>query len=208
MRFLYIHGFASSPQSRKAQHFQSTLASRNIPIDIPAMDQGDFEHLTISGQLHVLEQAINREPVCLIGSSMGGFLAALYASMYPEVARLVLLAPAFRFAQRWRQTIGQPPPSFFEVFHHGDKRVRRVHYGLIEDALKFPPEPDFAQPALIFHGIQDDVAPIEYSRAFAASHPNARLAELDSGHELLEGADGTMSVPDRIVTEAVAFLLD
>jgi hypothetical protein len=31
------------------------------------MDQGDFEHLTISGQLNVLEDLIRGTPVCLIG---------------------------------------------------------------------------------------------------------------------------------------------
>src|SRR5580698_7926299 len=152
MKFVYVHGFASSPQSRKAVQFQAALAAHDVPVDIPAMDRGDFEHLTISGQLDVLEDAIRREPVCLIGSSMGGYLASLYAAAHPEVARLVLLAPAFGFAQRWDERIGKPKPPGFEVFHYGDNKVRRVHYGLIEDALQFPPAPDFTQPTWIFHG--------------------------------------------------------
>jgi pimeloyl-ACP methyl ester carboxylesterase len=201
MKFVYIHGFASSPRSRKAVAFQSALATRGVSLDVPAMEQGDFAHLAISGQLNLLERTIHEVPVCLIGSSMGGFLAALYAAAHPEVSRLVLLAPAFGFAPRWRQKIGTPPPADFQVFHYGDNALRRVHYGLIEDALTFPPVPDFAQPALIFHGVHDDVVPVENSRAFAASHPNARLVELDSDHELL-------NVLDRIIGEAVPFLLD
>jgi pimeloyl-ACP methyl ester carboxylesterase len=201
MKFVYIHGFASSPRSRKAVAFQSALAARGVSLDVPAMDQGDFAHLTISGQLNLLERTIHEVPVCLIGSSMGGFLAALYAAAHPEVSRLVLLAPAFGFAPRWRQKIGTPPPADFQVFHYGDNALRRVHYGLIEDALTFPSVPDFAQPALIFHGVHDDVVPVENSRAFATSHPNARLVELDSDHELL-------NVLDRIIGEAVPFLLD
>jgi uncharacterized protein len=200
VRFVYIHGFASSPRSRKAVAFQSALAARGVPLEVPAMDQGDFAHLTISGQLNLLEQTIHRTPVYLIGSSMGGFLAALHAAAHPEVSRLVLLAPAFGFAPRWRQKIGAPPPADFEVFHYGDNALRRVHYGLIEDALTFPSTPDFGQPALIFHGIHDDVVPVENSRAFADAHPNARLVELDSDHELL-------NVLDRITGEAVPFLL-
>jgi alpha-beta hydrolase superfamily lysophospholipase len=201
VRFVYIHGFASSPQSRKAVAFQSALALHGVSLDIPAMDQGDFAHLTISAQLNLLQRTIHQAPVCLIGSSMGGFLAALYAAAHPEVSRLVLLAPAFGFASRWRQKIGIPPPTDFEVFHYGDKALRRVHYGLIEDALALPATPDFAQPALIFHGIHDDVVPVENSRAFAATHPNTRLVELDSDHELLNALD-------RITEEAVPFLLD
>lgn len=201
MRFLYIHGFASSPQSRKAERFRGALSERGIRLDVPAMDRGDFERLTISGQLKVLEGAIRGETVCLIGSSMGGFLASLYGAAHPEVLKLVLLAPAFGFARRWQKNLGQPAPRFLDVFHHGDQKVRRVDYALIEDGLKFPPAPDFAQPALIFHGLHDDVAPIDCSRAFAASHPNVRLCELDSGHELL-------NVLDRIIDEAVPFLLE
>jgi fermentation-respiration switch protein FrsA (DUF1100 family) len=79
--------------------------------------------------------------------------------------------------------------------------MRRVHYRLIDDALRFPPAPDFTQPALIFHGIHDDVVPVGYSREFAAAHANARLIELDSDHELLD-------VLDRILAESVPFLLE
>src|SRR5580658_10519039 len=111
MKFVYVHGFASSPQSRKAMQFRAALAARDVPVDVPAMDRGDFEHLTISGQLEVLEDAIRGEPVCLIGSSMGGYLASLYAAAHPEMARLVLLAPAFGFARRWDERIGAPKPA-------------------------------------------------------------------------------------------------
>jgi len=200
MKILYVHGFASSPQSRKAVQFRAALAAHGVPVDIPAMDRGDFEHLTISGQLDVLENAIRGKPVCLIGSSMGGYLASLYAAAHSELARLVLLAPAFGFAHRWNEKAGEPKPANLEVFHYGDNKMRRVNYGLIEDALRFPPAPDFKQPAWIFHGIHDDVVPIEYSRAFAAAHTNVRLTELDSDHELL-------NVLDQIVVAAVPFLL-
>jgi pimeloyl-ACP methyl ester carboxylesterase len=59
--------------------------------------------------------------------------------------------------------------------------------------------PDFSQPALIFHGIRDDVVPVASSRRFAATHPNARLRELDSDHELLDVLDG-------VIAESLPFL--
>ena len=37
----------------------------------------------------------------------------------------------------------------------------------------------------VFHGAQDDVVPARYSQEFAATHPNATLEVVDSGHELL-----------------------
>jgi pimeloyl-ACP methyl ester carboxylesterase len=200
MRVLYLHGFASSPQSRKAEAFQSASESIGIPLEIPALDGGDFEHLTISGQLSMIDSMLNGEPVRLIGSSMGGYLAALYAAAHPEVSRLVLLAPAFAFAPRWQAENFKNRESL-EVFHYGDRMVRRVHYGLIEDALQYPPIPDFRQPALIFHGLHDDVVPADYSRNFAATHANAQLIELESDHELLDVLEG-------IVNQALTFLVD
>jgi pimeloyl-ACP methyl ester carboxylesterase len=200
MRFLYLHGFASSPQSQKARAFGSAFRKADIPLEIPALDAGDFEHLTISGQLAIIEALLSGQPCRLIGSSMGGYLAALYAASHAEVSRLVLLAPAFGFAQRWQRARQAPNPAYLEVFHYGDQTVRRVRYGLIENALQYSSAPDFTQPALIFHGLQDDVVPIQYSRDFAAIHSNARLIELESGHELLD-------ILDCIVPEALAFLI-
>jgi pimeloyl-ACP methyl ester carboxylesterase len=72
-----------------------------------------------------------------------------------------------------------------EVFHYGENRQCRLSYALLEDGLTYPDYPEFRQPALIFHGAHDDVVPARYSSEFAATHPNARLEVLDSGHELL-----------------------
>jgi pimeloyl-ACP methyl ester carboxylesterase len=199
MRFVYIHGFASSPQSRKARAFEAAMAERGVRLEIPMMDEGDFEHLTISAQLQLLERTIEGQPVRLIGSSMGGYLAALYASLHPEVERMVLMAPAFGFAPRWKDRVAEGDD--IEVYHYGDKTTRRVHYRLIEDALQFPASPNFHQPALLFHGIHDDVVPIEYSREVAAAHRGVRLFQLDSDHELLD-------VLPRIIREAMEFLAD
>ena len=49
-------------------------------MEIPILDEGRFEELTISGQLRVIERAVGGQPAILMGSSLGGYLAALYAS--------------------------------------------------------------------------------------------------------------------------------
>ena len=71
-RILYLHGFASSPASRKARFFAELLRAAGALVDIPDLAAGDFEHLTISGQLRVIERAAAGNPVALMGSSMGG----------------------------------------------------------------------------------------------------------------------------------------
>lgn len=190
-RIVYLHGFASSPASTKARFFHDSLTRAGAEVDIPDLAAGDFEHLTITGQLAVLDQSARGEPVALMGSSMGGYLAALYAARHPEVARLVLLAPAFDFSARWRERLGDTEferwrrSGCIQVFHYGDRTNRPLSFDLLPDSARYEAFPDFRQPALIFHGIHDDVVPAAYSQQFAAAHPNATLELLDSGHDLL-----------------------
>jgi uncharacterized protein len=194
-RILYLHGFASGPSSSKARYFRERLESAGIPVEIPDLAAADFEHLTLTGQLRVIERSAARRPVSLAGSSMGGYLSALYAARHPEVARVVLLAPAFDFARRWAEYLGPEQvgewrrSGTMDVFNYAENRNRKLSCQLLEDAAKYEPYPDFRQPALILHGAHDDVVPPEYSRQFAAAHPNARLEVLDSGHELLDVLD-------------------
>jgi pimeloyl-ACP methyl ester carboxylesterase len=204
-RILYLHGFASSPASSKARFFAQRLRDAGASVDIPDLAAGDFENLTLSSQLEVIERAAAGEPVSLIGSSMGGYLAAIYAARHPEVARVVLLAPAFCFARRWVERMGAEAVDQWritgttEVFHYGENRTCKLGFGLLEDARPFPDYPDFQQPALLFHGEHDDVVPPQYSVDFAATHSNARLEVLDSGHELL-------NVLDYMSPKVIAFL--
>ena len=206
MRYVYLHGFASSPQSRKARAFSDSLADCGIKVEIPDLSQGDFAHLTVSRQLQVIENTLHGEPCRLVGSSMGGYLASLYAASHPEVERLVLLAPAFGLVDRWREMQGVEAirrwreTGWQEVFHYGDKAMRRIHYGLLEDAENFPGFPDFHQPALVFHGVDDSVVGVDLSRIFVRSHPNVQLREVPSDHELL-------NVLDAITTDAIAYLI-
>jgi pimeloyl-ACP methyl ester carboxylesterase len=56
----------------------------------------------------------------------------------------------------------------------------------MEDALKYPGYPVVKQPALIFHGRQDDVVPQELVDEFVRQTPQAEYHLLDSGHELTD----------------------
>jgi pimeloyl-ACP methyl ester carboxylesterase len=126
---------------------------------------------------------------------MGGYLAALYAARHPEVSRLMLMAPAFCFATRWPESLGQEELSRWQtsgwrdMFHYGEQRAKRLSYGIIEDGLRYEGFPEFRQPGLIFHGTADDIVPASFSVQYCSTHPNARLQLLDSGHELLDVLD-------------------
>ena len=204
-RIVYLHGFASGPGSKKARFFQERFSTLGIGLEIPDLADGDFEHLTITRQLKVVERVAGSAPVSFIGSSMGGYLAALYAAMHPEVEKLVLMAPAFSFVTRWPQTLGQERfdewrrTGHLPFFHYGDGRERQLSYGLVEDGRFYEDYPNIQQPAIIFHGRNDMVVPPGYSITFSQQHSNTTLHLLDSDHELL-------NVLDLIWARAHAFL--
>jgi pimeloyl-ACP methyl ester carboxylesterase len=192
---VYLHGFASGPGSGKARYLGAYLRDRGADIQIPDLADGDFAHLTLTRQLAVIDRAARGRAVSLIGSSMGGYLAALYAARYAEVERLVLLAPAFGFAQRWPARLGEAKVAewrrtgWMDVYHYGMERNVPISSDLLEDGPRYEGFPNFTQPALIFHGANDDVVPASYSQEFAVDHPNAHLEILDSGHELTNVLD-------------------
>ncbi|PYT11983.1 MAG: hypothetical protein DMG59_24810 [Acidobacteria bacterium] len=189
---VYLHGLASSPQSIKAQFFRRKFEERGLPIKIPQLDQGNFEGLTITGQLAVVDQAVSGKPVILMGSSLGGYLAALYAARNPNAEKLVLLAPALEFPRRWRERFSAEELALWKqrgslaFFHYGYKTERPLGYGFVEDSMKYQNQPEFSQPALVLHGIRDSVVPAAVSRKYAARHPNIILRLLESGHELTD----------------------
>jgi pimeloyl-ACP methyl ester carboxylesterase len=189
-RILYLHGFASSPESSKARFFRDRLTRAGFAVEILDLAP-DFENLTITGQLQVITRAAANEPVTLIGSSMGGYLAALYAARHAEVSRLVLMAPAFGFARRWPERLGAAAladwkrTGTLEVFHYGEGRTRKVGYALLQDGASYEDYPEVTQPCLIYHGIHDEVVPLQFSQDFAKGRGNVRLELMDSGHDLL-----------------------
>jgi uncharacterized protein len=206
MDIIYLHGFASGPTSRKAEFFRERFAEHGVVLRVPHMDEGDFENLTITGQLKLIERIAGGNPVALIGSSLGGYVAALYAARHPEVQKLVLLAPAFYFPQRWTELLGAAAAAAWkqsgkmQVHHYSDGQMREIGYQLVEDGVRYEIAPDVCQPTLIFHGLKDDVVPAAYSKEFAEAHPDiVRLTLLNSGHELTDVLDTIWTGTERFL---------
>ena len=192
LHYIYLHGFASSPNSAKARDIGDRFAQIHTKLKIPDLNLGDFSHLTITRQLKQVgaEFLLDAEPVTLIGSSLGGLTAAHLAQQYSQVRRLVLLAPAFGFLSHWLPKLGDKlqrwqQEKYLEVYHHSEKRDLPLHYDFIIDAAQYQEEQlQRPIPTLILHGKQDEVIPIQASRNFARSHPWVELIELNSDHAL------------------------
>lgn len=189
-RTLYLHGFASTPQSFKAGYLARRFSEQGWPLEIPDLNGADFRRLTLTGQLSIIEQCAGGGPVHLIGSSLGGYLAALYAARHEEVEKLVLLAPAFGFARLYEESLGVEKVKEWErtgalrVMHYGLGRETELGWQFLEDARRWEEEPVITQPCLIIHGTRDDVVPVQVSRQFARTRTCCELLEVDSDHEL------------------------
>jgi uncharacterized protein len=206
---LYLHGFASGPSSHKARVLSERFAALGAPLHVPDLTPGadGFERSTPSSMLAVAEAALRgaEGPHAIIGSSLGGYLAAIASSRDPSVERLVLLAPAFRLFERWRARLGAAElerwrASGLETMHHASGRMRRIGFPFFEDAGGFPAFPEVRVPTLCIAGARDETVPLEDVEAFVERTPTARLIAVDDGHELAASLD-------RIFDEARAFLL-
>ena len=88
--FYYIHGYQSSPTSKKGTLFKEKLGA----VAIKYRDCKP-EELVIKDCLDRIKRAIEGDNnVVLIGSSLGGFLAAETAYDVPTVKHIILLNPA------------------------------------------------------------------------------------------------------------------
>ena len=204
---VYLHGFASGPSGNKGRHCRAWANAHGVRFHAPDLNVPDFEHLTISAQVQTVEHLLSRlqEPPVVVGSSLGGLVAAAIANRGAELRCLLLLAPAFGFARRrlvgprWS---GYRKRGTMPMYHHASETWQRLGPSLLLDLTLWRDDTDWtiAVPTFILHGRQDESVPIEESRAFAARHSGCVLHEVEDDHSLLS-AD-SLALLDRVLVEA------
>ena len=202
--FIYLHGFASGPGSNKAKAFKKRFDELGISIHVPDLQQGDFENLTLTGQIELVQGIIDKKKdkkFGLIGSSMGGYLASLIAQTRESVQALFLMAPGFNFLNRWRKKldISKSTDELIPVFHYRYNKEVRLNTYLFRDAETWESLPlDRKIPTFIVHGLHDETIDIEESRNFVREKSFCLLKELDSDH-------GLLSCIDSIIEDSLGF---
>ena len=201
---LYLHGFASSPQSTKARVLTERLEPFGVRLVAPDFNEPDFSTLTVTRMLEQTDreiEALPPEPVALIGSSLGGFVAIHAAARQaPDTARriaaLILLAPAFEFGRDRMSGKGPADVEMWktsgrlEVFHYAYGGVRSVDYALYEDAHRYDAYTvTVGTPTVIVYGTRDEsVDPASIER-WARHRPNVTLKPVEDGHQLSNSLD-------------------
>jgi pimeloyl-ACP methyl ester carboxylesterase len=200
LHYAYLHGFGAGPDSFKGTALRERMASEGRTLHLPDLQQPSFEKLTVTAALRAmdtLDATIARDggKWCLVGSSMGGYLAALWAAQHPaRVARLLLLCPGFDLGARWTHFIGAEALSQWEnegsltfTSPHGESR--KVHWAFVTDARQHPGWPNVPCPTHIIHGLRDEAVPHAMSIAYAANRPHVTVETVEDDHGLASSLD-------------------
>ncbi len=191
--YIYLHGFASGPGSAKAIFFQEKFRGLGINLLIPDLNKPDFQSFSLSRNIHTVSQLLPPAPapVILIGSSFGGLTAAWVAQQYPQVSKIILLAPAFEFLAAWLPVIGTQvqqwqAQGYLNVEHHAYGKTMPLSYSFITDQQNYEEnELTHPVPTYIFHGDQDEVIPVNASLRFQEHRPWVAVKVLRGDHGLL-----------------------
>lgn len=192
-KYIYLHGFASSPESSKAQFFNKKFQQKGIELFIPDLNEPTFSTLTISRMKRQVGAQIKKsKSVIIIGSSLGGLTAALLAQRYKNVRAIILMAPAFEISTRRvsglskRELEQWSKKGYRNHMHYAHNKEYPLHFKFSEDAAKQDAiSLKRKVPALVFHGINDTVVPYEVSvRYLEKQGVNVRLFLLSSDHSL------------------------
>lgn len=194
-RYWYLHGFGSDRNSTKGVELRRRCSDAGVDLELLDVNVPTFETQTYSQILAYLDE-LDRDrpagrPLRIGGSSMGGYLAALWAERNPaRVDRLFLLCPGFGLIDRLPELVGESEFAAWErdrsplAFADFDGRNRTLHWDFVVDALRYPTHPVVPCPTRILHGRQDETVPVESSRDYAAAHDRVELIEVDDGHRL------------------------
>ena len=207
-QFIYLHGFASSPSSKKAVVFKNIFKEIGFSLVVPDLEKGNFENINLTFQMNILFDLLDKyqgEEVCLVGSSMGGYLAAIAAQKRTNVKAIYLLAPGFNFMDRWMKKLGLDCEdetswiSMIPVFHYRYGVTKLISTRIFKDAKNWSNlKLDREIPVRIVHGVHDEVVSVNESRNFIVDRPWTSLKELDADH-------GLLSHVDWIVTDSINF---
>lgn len=199
---VYLHGFASSPRSSKAQFFASRAAAAGLQVDVPDLNAPDFHALTVTRMLDAVDASLESfgdGPVALVGSSLGAFAAVLAAdrrarqSRLPAIDRLILLAPALDLVPSLESELGVEALADWErrdardVFHYADNRGRTLGWAFMADARRYDAfGVQLDMPVLIYQGARDDVVSPASVERWADGRHGVTLRLVDDGHQLLQ----------------------
>ncbi|HTM10953.1 MAG TPA: alpha/beta fold hydrolase [Verrucomicrobiae bacterium] len=197
------HGMGSSKESEKFVMLGEILAKRGVlalrfDFACSGESEGKFEEITYSGEAEDIAAAYDVvakygiAKIGVVGSSMGGAAAILFAAKNPVAALATIAAPVHpeKFSARFltdEQRRDWRSQGF--IVYNG----LRLDSTLLEDVETIDVAAaarKIAAPTLVLHGDRDATVPVEEGRElYAALAGPKRLAILAGADHRLTGAD-------------------
>lgn len=177
--------------------FQRKFETLGLLLLVPDLNEPDFSRLSLTRNIAAVVRLFppSPQPVVLIGSSFGGLTAAWVAQERLQVKQLILLAPAFEFAQAWLPRLGDQffqwqTQGYLEVEHYAYGQSRPLSYSFVEDLQAYD-EGQLTRPVptIIFHGEEDEVIPVSASQRYGQGRAWVELEILRGDHGLTENCE-------------------
>ena len=196
-RWVYLHGFASSPKSQKAQFFRRMFSGVGMQLVVPDLNVPTFSEMTVTSALSEVSRVVTSYPegtdVGIIGSSLGGLLAIFAAGRHRSVKRLLLLAPALSLFRENYVGMGKAGVRKWErdgyvmVHHHGENRQCRVNFSIVDNARNYDErDTELSIPVTIYHGTRDEIVDSHHSVEYSRERENVDLHLVDDDHTLMD----------------------
>ncbi|MBU15981.1 MAG: esterase YqiA [Gammaproteobacteria bacterium] len=188
LHILYLHGFLSAPQSKKAQQTIAYCGQKGMAdrIHVPALMQGP------AATIHKLSELIRSLPgnsLGLIGSSLGGYYATYLAEAFHLPA--VLINPAVGPLEFWESHLGEHKNYYSDHLHVVTPRYIEELRSLERNLLQYP------ENFMVMVQTGDET--LDYRKA-VSKFSDSRLVIRENGDHSYQGYD-------RELPDIEAFLL-
>lgn len=131
---------------------------------------------------------VDPDKIILLGSSQGGFAAAIAVTRNPEhYAGLIIMYPPLLIRDEVRELFGtkENVPKTYKVqgwFTAGRAYTLDIwDYDIYEEMKKYK------KPVLIFHGNKDTTVDVSWSQKAEVAFPDAKLFVMDGGGHIFHG---------------------
>ena len=195
---LYLHGFASSPESQKIQSLRPLLAP--ITINAPDLSVPSFEKLDFDAMVRKAAQAGVPVPHAIVGSSLGA-LVALAVVKSGLNAPLILIAPALGVSDQWLDRIPLGDPVL--VPNYARNEDAPIHRAFFEQmaAIRLDETPPPVPVTIIMGGQDESVPPARVVSVWQSWRSSGGLAKGSKFVEIAGGDHGLTAHVDVIARE-------
>lgn len=198
---LYLHGFASSPNSQKIQSLRALLEPMGVELNTPDLNVPSFEKLDFEAMVETAGRSARGTPTsAIVGSSLGSVVALEVVRRGLHVP-MVLIAPGLGIRDQWLAKL--PPGDPIEIFNFAAGKAMPIHRAFFEqmsrvDVDRQPPP----VPVTIFMGRKDEtIAFHRVESVWRSWQGSGKLAPGSKFIEIPDGDHGLTAYVDRIAPE-------